>query len=266
MPVEDRLRYKKQACHRMRKGLVAANWKMNGRTESNAALLGALVAGLYTNATAEVLVCPPAVYLQQAGEILQGSAIKLGAQNIHAEEAGAFTGETSAAMLRDFGCSHVIVGHSERRELFQESDTFIAAKFAAAQAQGIKPVLCVGESREQREAGETEAVVLKQLQAVLDHVGIEAFAEAVLAYEPVWAIGTGLTASPEQAQEVHALIRQTLAEASQAVAEGIRILYGGSVKADNAGELFAQPDIDGGLVGGASLVAEDFLTICNSIS
>lgn len=250
----------------MRNGLVAANWKMNGRLESNAALLGALVTGLDSSSSTEVLVCPPAVYLQQASEVLQGSAVMLGAQNIHTEEAGAFTGETSAAMLRDFGCSHVIIGHSERRELFRESDEFIAAKFAAAQAQGIQPVLCVGESREQREAGETEAVVLKQLQVVLDHVGIQAFADAVVAYEPVWAIGTGLTASPEQAQEVHALIRQTLAGNSAEVAEGIRILYGGSVKADNASELFAQPDIDGGLVGGASLVAEDFLTICKSIS
>lgn len=250
----------------MRNGLVAANWKMNGRLESNAALLGALVTGLDSSSSTEVLVCPPAVYLQQASEVLKGSAVMLGAQNIHTEEAGAFTGETSAAMLRDFGCSHVIIGHSERRELFRESDEFIAAKFAAAQAQGIQPVLCVGESREQREAGETEAVVLKQLQVVLDHVGIQAFADAVVAYEPVWAIGTGLTASPEQAQEVHALIRQTLAGNSAEVAEGIRILYGGSVKADNASELFAQPDIDGGLVGGASLVAEDFLTICKSIS
>jgi len=248
----------------MRNPLVAANWKMHGRTESNAALLSALVAGLDARSATEVLICPPAVYLQQAGESLKGSNVLLGAQNMHASESGAFTGEVAAPMLRDFGCSHVIIGHSERRELFQESDQFVAEKFATAVANDITPVLCVGESREQREAGETEATVLRQLQAVVEHVGIDAFAGAVIAYEPVWAIGTGLTATPEQAQEVHALIRTTLASNNKEVAGAIRILYGGSVKAGNAEELFAQPDIDGGLVGGASLVAEDFLKICSS--
>ena len=248
----------------MRKGLVAANWKMNGRSESNAALLNALVAGLEAGSDAEVLVCPPAVYLQQAGGLLRGSAVMLGAQNIHDQESGAFTGEISAPMLRDMGCSHVIVGHSERREIFQESDAFIAGKFAAAVASNLKPVLCIGETQAQREAGETETTVLRQLNTVLKLVGIEAFTGAVVAYEPVWAIGTGLSATPEQAQEVHELIRATLARENAEVADGVRVLYGGSVKAENAAELFAQPDIDGALVGGASLVAEEFLSICSS--
>ena len=248
----------------MRKGLVAANWKMNGRSESNADLLNALMAGLEAGSATEVLVCPPAVYLQQAEELLRGSAVLLGAQNIHDRESGAFTGEISAPMLKDIGCTHVIVGHSERREIFQESDRFVADKFAAARASGITPVLCVGETQAQREAGATETTVLRQLNAVLKRVGAEAFADAVIAYEPVWAIGTGLTASPEQAQEVHELIRAALAHENAEVAVAIRILYGGSVKAANAAELFAQPDIDGALVGGASLVAEEFLSICSS--
>ena len=248
----------------MRKGLVAANWKMNGSRESNTALLKALVAGLDGGAAPDVLVCPPAVYLQQAGELLKGSSIMLGAQNMHDQQAGAFTGEISAPMLRNLGCSHVIIGHSERREIFGESDALIADKFAAALANSLSPVLCIGETQAQREAGETEATVLRQLGAVLQQVGADAFAEAVIAYEPVWAIGTGLTATPDQAQEVHGLIRDTLARHNAEVAGAIRVLYGGSVKADNAAELFAQPDIDGALVGGASLVADDFLTICSS--
>jgi len=248
----------------MRKGLVAANWKMNGSRDSNTALLKALVAGLDGGAAPDVLVCPPAVYLQQAGELLKGSNIMLGAQNMHDQQAGAFTGEISAPMLKDLGCSHVIIGHSERREIFGESDALIADKFAAALANSLSPVLCIGETQAQREAGETEATVLRQLDAVLQQVGADAFADAVIAYEPVWAIGTGLTATPDQAQEVHDLIRGTLARHNAEVAGAIRVLYGGSVKADNAAELFAQPDIDGALVGGASLVADDFLTICSS--
>ena len=248
----------------MRKGLVAANWKMNGSRDSNTALLKALVAGLDGAAAPDVLVCPPAVYLQQAGELLKGSNIMLGAQNMHDQQAGAFTGEISAPMLKDLGCSHVIIGHSERREIFGESDALIADKFAAALANSLSPVLCIGETQAQREAGETEATVLRQLDAVLQQVGADAFADAVIAYEPVWAIGTGLTATPDQAQEVHDLIRGTLARHNAEVAGAIRVLYGGSVKADNAAELFAQPDIDGALVGGASLVADDFLTICSS--
>jgi triosephosphate isomerase len=183
---------------------------------------------------------------------------------MHDQQAGAFTGEISAPMLKDLGCSHVIIGHSERREIFGESDALIADKFAAALANSLSPVLCIGETQAQREAGETEATVLRQLDAVLQQVGADAFADAVIAYEPVWAIGTGLTATPDQAQEMHDLIRGTLARHNAEVAGAIRVLYGGSVKADNAAELFAQPDIDGALVGGASLVADDFLTICSS--
>jgi len=248
----------------MRKGLVAANWKMNGQKAVNSALLEALKAGLVGDIGIEVLVCPPSVYLSQVSELLTGSRIFLGAQNVHPAESGAFTGEISSPMLRDLGCSHVIVGHSERREFFGESDGFVAEKFAAALAAELVPVLCVGETRKQRETGETEKVVLRQLDAVIDHCGVDAFKQAVIAYEPVWAIGTGLTATPDQAQEVHALLRSHLADIDQVTAAGIRILYGGSVKGANANELFAQQDIDGALVGGASLDAEEFLTICRS--
>ena len=250
----------------MRKGLVAANWKMNGLRQRNATLIDVLKAGLESCPNAEVLVCPPAVYLEQVGAELDGSLVMLGAQNLHPQQSGAFTGELSAEMLKDIGCSHVIIGHSERRQLFGEENSFIAYKFTAAQRFGLIPILCIGETQEQHEADETEAVVLEQLEAVLAYAGIEAFNNAVIAYEPVWAIGTGLTATPKQAQEVHALIRGKLAEANTVVAESTRILYGGSVKGSNAAELFAKPDIDGGLVGGASLDAEDFLRICNSYS
>jgi len=248
----------------MRKGLVAANWKMHGQRQSNADLLDALTTGLKESPEVEVLVCPPSVYLDQVSTRLENSKIMLGAQNVHSQESGAFTGELSAPMLRDVGCEFVIIGHSERRELFGESDSFIAEKFSAVQEAGLVPILCIGETQQQREAGETEVTVLRQLDAVLEHAGVEEFKNAVIAYEPVWAIGTGLTATPEQAQEVHALIRGRLAEQSEEVAQKIRILYGGSVKGANAAELFAQTDIDGGLVGGASLVAEDFLKICTS--
>jgi len=248
----------------MRKGLVAANWKMHGQRQSNADLLDALTTGLKESPGVEVLVCPPSVYLDQVSTRLENNKIMLGAQNVHSQESGAFTGELSAPMLRDVGCEFVIIGHSERRELFGESDSFIAEKFSAVQEAGLVPILCIGETQQQREAGETEVTVLRQLDAVLEHAGVEEFKNAVIAYEPVWAIGTGLTATPEQAQEVHALIRGRLAEQSEEVAQKIRILYGGSVKGANAAELFAQTDIDGGLVGGASLVAEDFLKICTS--
>jgi len=250
----------------MRKGLVAANWKMNGLRQSNATLIDVLKVGLESSPNLEVLVCPPAVYLEQVGAKLDGSLVMLGAQNLHPQQYGAFTGELSAEMLKDIGCSHVIIGHSERRQLFGEESSFIADKFTAAQRSGLIPILCIGETQEQHKADETEAVVLEQLEAVLAYAGIEAFNNAVIAYEPVWAIGTGLTATPKQAQEVHALIRGKLAEANTVVAESTRILYGGSVKGSNAAELFAKPDIDGGLVGGASLDAEDFLRICNSYS
>ena len=246
----------------MRKGLVAANWKMHGQREDNAALLNAMSAGLTEHSDVEILVCPPSIYLEQIKALLADSNILLGAQNIHSEKKGAYTGEISADMLKDCGCSHVIVGHSERRELFQESDEFIAGKFIAAQASGLIPILCIGETLAQREADETADIVLGQLEVVLQHAGAAAFGNAVIAYEPVWAIGTGLNASPEQ--EVHALIRNKIAELDAQIARDIRIIYGGSVKSANAAELFAQLDIDGGLVGGASLIAEEFLGICSS--
>ncbi|MBT6043934.1 MAG: triose-phosphate isomerase [Gammaproteobacteria bacterium] len=250
----------------MRKGLIAANWKMNGQEESNEALLSEILEALHglsahENAQTEILICPPALYLQQVGKKLEGSQLKLGAQNVHPAESGAFTGEISAQMLRDVKCSHVIIGHSERREVFGEDDQFIAEKFSAAQASDLIPVLCVGETQALREAGETSEAVLGQLKAVLNHAGVDAFKNSVIAYEPVWAIGTGLTASPEQAQEVHALIRATISELDTGVGEQIKIIYGGSVKSTNAAELFAQQDIDGALVGGASLVAEEFVSI-----
>jgi len=248
----------------MRKGLIAANWKMHGQRASNAALINALNVGLTNQSDVDILVCPPSIYLEQIKALLAGSKILLGAQNIHSEETGAYTGEISAGMLKELGCTYVILGHSERREFFQESDEFIAGKFIAAQTSGLIPILCVGETRVQREANETVDIVLGQLEVVLQHAGVAAFDNAVIAYEPVWAIGTGLTASPEQAQEVHALIRNKIAEQDSEVAEDIRIIYGGSVKAANAVELFAQQDIDGGLVGGASLIVEEFLGICSS--
>lgn len=225
-------------------------------------LLGGVLDGLSDRRDAEVLVCPAFVYLQAAASRIGDARVSLGAQDVceHSGE-GAYTGEVSADMLRDAGCTHVIVGHSERRALFGESDDKVAEKFAAARAAGLIPVLCVGETLDEREAGATEAVVSRQLGAVVEHAGIEALADAVLAYEPVWAIGTGRTASPEQAQQVHAYIREQLAARDAKIAGSLRILYGGSVKPGNAAEIFAMPDVDGGLIGGASLKAEDFLQI-----
>jgi triosephosphate isomerase (TIM) len=230
-----------------RSRLVAGNWKMHGSRESNRALVAAIVAGA-GNSPAECAVCPPFPYLQQVSEQLRGTRIAWGAQNVSDQPQGAFTGEVSAAMLAEFGCRYAIVGHSERRQLFGESDRLVAAKFAAARKAGVTPILCVGETLAEREAGKTEEVVARQLDAV-------AFAQgAVLAYEPVWAIGTGKNATPEQAQAVHAFLRRR-------VPADTRILYGGSVKAQNAAAIFAMPDVDGGLIGGASIVAEDFLAI-----
>lgn len=245
----------------MRTPLVAGNWKMNGSRESCAELLGALVRGVEGGVSAEVLVCPPFVYLGEAHRALRGTDIKLGAQSLCAEESGAFTGEISAAMLQDVDCTYVIVGHSERRALYDENDALVARKFMAAIKQGLVPVLCVGETLEERDRDVTTEVIRRQLRAVLDAAGIDAFAQAVVAYEPVWAIGTGKTASPEQAQEVHAEIRSILRAENGRISDLVRILYGGSVKASNAAELFAMPDIDGGLVGGASLDSEQFLSI-----
>ena len=245
--------------------LVAGNWKMHGSLAGNSALLDAVrngVAGMKAEVVVDVALLVPYPYLAQAGSVLQGSAVRWGAQNISEHAAGAYTGEVSAAMLADFGCTHVIVGHSERRSYYGDSDTIVAAKFVAAQKAGLTPIFCVGETLAEREAGITADVVTRQLNAVLNTAGAAALAHSVVAYEPVWAIGTGKTASPLQAQDVHALIRARIAEEDEGVAQGLRILYGGSVKPSNAQELFGQPDIDGGLIGGASLVAADFLAIC----
>lgn len=245
----------------MRRKLVAGNWKMHGTLQQNAALLARIAAGA-SGLTCEIAVCPPYPYLGQGQAALQGSSVALGAQSVSEHPVGAFTGEVSASMLVEFGCRYVLVGHSERRAMFGESDAVVAAKFQAAQKAGLVPVLCVGETLGEREAGQTTSVIARQLSAVLDRVGVAALASAVIAYEPVWAIGTGVTASPAQAQAVHAAIRAQVAVLDAGVAEGLRILYGGSVKPQNAKELFGQSDIDGGLIGGAALVADDFLTIC----
>lgn len=235
---------------------------MHASMAGSRALVEALAAGVPSGAKADMLICPPAPYLLAAKQWLDESSILLGAQNLSEHvEFGAYTGEMSGAMLTDVGCSHVIVGHSERRTLYGESDVIVAAKFKAAQAAGLKPVVCVGETLAERESGKTSSVVARQIDAVLDAAGVEAFRSAVVAYEPVWAIGTGKTASPEQAQEVHAAIRGMIATRNATIAAGTPILYGGSMKASNAAELLAMEDIDGGLVGGASLDASQFLEI-----
>ncbi|MEA3411840.1 MAG: triose-phosphate isomerase [Pseudomonadota bacterium] len=248
----------------MRQILVAGNWKLNGLMDSSGALLESVKAGMGEVGAAEVAVCPPYVYLPMAREALSGSSIKLGAQDVCDQDKGAFTGEVSAPMLAEFGCRYVIVGHSERRSLYGDSDDVVAKKFAAATRAGLIPILCVGELLEEREHGTTESVVSRQIDAVISQNGIEALARSVVAYEPVWAIGTGKTASPEQAEAVHAFIRQRVARQDAGVAENLRILYGGSVKGSNASELFSMPNIDGGLIGGASLDAGDFLRICEA--
>jgi triosephosphate isomerase len=243
--------------------LVAANWKMNGTLDSIRPLLADVIQGV-SGISNEVAVCPPFIYIPELAELLNGSDIKLGAQNVSQQEKGAYTGEVAASMLKDYRCDYVIVGHSERRTLYAETDELVAEKFVAVQSGGMTPILCVGELLEEREANNTEDVVARQLDAVIERAGIEAFNNAVIAYEPVWAIGTGKTATPEQAQEVHEFIRLRLARHNNDTANKIRILYGGSVKADNSEQLFKMADIDGGLIGGASLVAEDFLTICKA--
>jgi triosephosphate isomerase len=246
----------------MRQKFVAGNWKMHGVLRTNEPLLRDVVAGVADLRDVAVAVCVPFPYLAQAQSVLSGTAVAWGAQNLSEQAQGAFTGEVSAAMLQDFGCRYVIVGHSERRAIFGESNSLVAEKFAAALASGLQPILCVGETLEQRDAGKTLDVVAAQLEAVLNRVGVAAFSGAVVAYEPVWAIGTGRTATSAQAQEVHAALRAQIARLDSKVAGGLRILYGGSVKPGNAAELFSMPDIDGGLIGGAALVAADFLSIC----
>ena len=248
----------------MRRKFVAGNWKMNGALAQNAALLDAIRRGMAAIPTVDCAVCVPFPYLAQAQQKLSGSGVKWGAQDVHQLDKGAYTGEVSAAMLRDFACSYVIVGHSERRALYGESSHLVAEKFIAAQLAGITPILCLGETLEQREKGVTEAVVAEQLDALIMRVGAQVLSDSVLAYEPVWAIGTGKTATSEQAQAVHQFIRQHVAAHDSQIASGLCILYGGSVKANNAAELFSMPDIDGGLIGGASLVADEFLAICRA--
>jgi triosephosphate isomerase len=242
----------------MKKKLIAGNWKMNGGLAANEALLQALAAGL-GQPRCDVAVAVPAPYLAQVQALTAGTAIQFGAQDVSAHESGAYTGEVSAAMLRDFGARYALVGHSERRQYHGETDAVVAVKAQRALAAGITPIVCVGETLAQREAGETEVVVKRQLAAVI-HLNGHCISEIVVAYEPVWAIGTGRTATPEQAQAVHAVLRAQLAAATTH-AGGIHLLYGGSMNAANAAQLLAQPDIDGGLVGGASLKAPDFLQI-----
>ena len=248
----------------MRSPLVAGNWKMHGSLTENEALLGALTRGLAQGTSAQCAVCVPYPFLGQVQRLLQVSAVAWGAQDISEHAKGAYTGEVSAAMLREFGCRFVIVGHSERRAMHGEDSRLVARKMRAAQGGGLTPIVCVGETLAERERGVTDAVVAEQLGAVIEELGVAAFGQAVIAYEPVWAIGTGKTASPEQAQAVHAAIRGLLAKHDAQLAAQVRVLYGGSVKAANAGELFAMPDIDGGLVGGASLDATEFLAIANA--
>ena len=245
----------------MRKKLVAANWKMHGSRSMASALCGEIAVA--DTDGIDVVICPPFPYLVDVATACAEAGIGLGAQDLSEHEGqGAYTGEVSAAMLADCGAQWVLVGHSERRQYHGESDVLVARKFAAARAAGLTPILCVGETLAQRQAGETETVVARQLQAVLDTCGIGSFDTAVISYEPVWAIGTGHTATPEQAQQMHAFIRSQLQKEDAMIARLTRLLYGGSVKAANAAELFAQSDVDGGLIGGASLTTSDFLGIC----
>lgn len=251
----------------MRKTLIAGNWKMHGNQDSIESLINGIKSQLDDSWQSDVLVCPPSLYIDKTIQLAKGSKIAVGGQNVSEQEQGAFTGEISGDMLKDVGSTHVLVGHSERRSLYQETNELVAAKYAKALESGLIPVLCVGETLEQRENGTTMDVVKAQVDAVIDFYkdnkeGLDKLGQGVIAYEPVWAIGTGVTASPEQAQDVHASIRQYLSEMNEAVAEKIQILYGGSMKAANAEQLLAQKDIDGGLIGGASLKADEFIAIC----
>ena len=251
----------------MRRALVAGNWKMNGSRADINDLMQGLLTGLSEGVNGvDVVVCPPFPYLTQVTEAAYGSELIVGSQNVCEQSSGAYTGEVAASMLRDFSVRYVIVGHSERRQLYGETDQLIASKVGAVSEAGMIPVLCVGETREQRDSGAAEETVLAQIASVVAAHGVSAFADSVIAYEPVWAIGTGLSATSEQAQHMHAVIRQYLARHDAAVADAVQIVYGGSVTADNAEELFACPDIDGGLVGGASLNAQAFIRICKSVS
>ena len=249
----------------MRTQWVIGNWKMNGSLSANTALLNDLIAGAQAESAARMAVCVPYPYLAQVQAALANSKIAYGSQNVSEKASGAYTGEVSASMLKDFGVEMVIIGHSERRSLYGETDALVAEKSRVALEAGLTPVICVGETLDEREGGQAQAVVLRQLKAVSDVIDVSGLSRSILAYEPVWAIGTGKTASPEQAQEVHAWIRAALRELDAAMAEEMTILYGGSVKASNAQEIFAQADVDGGLIGGAALVAQDFLTIYRAV-
>ena len=241
-----------------RRRLIVGNWKMNGNRQDNDRLLQEILQGWNPLKDTDTVICPPFVYLQQVAQALESSQIMWGAQSTNAEQAGAYTGEVSASMLADMGCRYVIVGHNERRRLQGEDNAQVAAQYTAVLDAGLIPILCVGESSEQREAGQALATIESQLQAVIDHAGLESFARAVVAYEPIWAVGTGKTATPEEAEQVHGFIRETFGHLGQQ----LTILYGGSVKPSNAAELFAKADIDGALLGGASLNADDFIAVC----
>lgn len=245
-----------------RQRFVVGNWKLNGSLASNAALLSGLRDSLHRLPSRNFAVCVSAPFLGQVQQALDGSPVAWGAQDVSRFDKGAYTGEVSAQMVREFGATYTLVGHSERRALFGDTDSVVAEKFARAQAAGVRPILCVGETLQEREAGLTKSVVLRQLEAVIGQVGVANVGAGLLAYEPVWAIGTGKTATPAQAEEVHAHLRSTIAALDGSLAATVPILYGGSVKASIAAELFSQPNIDGGLVGGASLVLEEFIGIC----
>ena len=250
----------------MRRSLIAGNWKMNGSVAMTDGLLTGLKKGIVQSIPdVDIVVCPPFLYIPLAVQMLIGSTIRVGAQNLDIHGSGAYTGEIAAEMLKEQHCGYVIVGHSERRALYGESSDLVAEKVRVAVAAELKPIVCVGETLEERERGDTGRVVREQLMSVLDLNGVDVFPFAIVAYEPVWAIGTGRTASPDQAQEVHALIRETIADLNPIVADHTRLLYGGSVKPDNAQGILSSPDIDGGLIGGAALVASDFLAICGSM-
>ncbi len=248
----------------MRRTLIAGNWKMNGSLQSITELMNGIKAGLSEVTNADLAVCPPAVYLMKVSGLIDENRISLGSQNICDQESGAFTGELAPSMLKEAGCQYAIIGHSERRSLYGESDELVAKRFAMAVQSGLTPIFCIGETLDERESGITEEVVSRQLDAVINTQGVEVLSLCVIAYEPVWAIGTGKTATPEQAQSVHAFIRNKLNALNAEVADKVQVLYGGSMNAANARELLSQPDIDGGLIGGASLKAADFLAIGKS--
>jgi len=248
----------------MRTPLVAGNWKMNGSRESIKELINGVVEGAKSLTGVEVAVCPPAIYIADVTAVTSGSSVAVGSQDACTELKGAFTGETSVEMLKDFACQYAIIGHSERRSLYGETDAIVAEKFITVKNSGVTPIFCIGETLEERESGVTEEVCARQIDAVFAALDDNAFEGSVIAYEPVWAIGTGKTATPDQAQSVHAFIRQHLAKRNADVAEKVQILYGGSMNPANAKELIGQTDIDGGLIGGASLKAGDFLAVCQA--